>query len=232
MKTILIFIVLIFATTTFAQDIPQGPADAGITTQQPTPEAPEAKPESAAEETNAVQNIKAKFLMDAGIQYADEGEYEDAEQAYLRALENNPGDPNTRFRLSTLYIMMERYREAVALLTALIEEFPDNPQTYNNLAWVYATGGEMKNGKMALRHARDAILIEPNSPSLWNTLAEAYYVFGQYDKALRASDMAIDLLKQQNASEEQIREFESQRDKINRADEALKRLFGTDDEEE
>jgi len=126
--------------------------------------------------------------MDAGIQYADEGEYKEAEQAYLRALKADPASPDIRFRLGTLYIMMKRHQEAADMLNALAIEFPGSPMVENNLAWIYATGGEMKNGKLALRHAREALLTAPTQASLWNTLAEAYYVFGQYDQALRASE--------------------------------------------
>lgn len=180
--------------------------------------------------TNTEKSGRSSFLMDAGVQYADEGEYEEAERAYLRALANDPGDPDIRFRLSTLYIMMKRYKEAADILNGLTLEFPGNPMTHNNLAWIYATGGEMKNGALALRHAREALLSGPTQPALWNTLAEAYYVLGLYDEALRASECAFDLLKIQNASEKQIAEFGEQRTKILRAGQAHKRLLGTDDE--
>ncbi len=180
--------------------------------------------------TNVVKSGRTAFLMDAGVQYIDEGEYAEAERAYLRALVNDPGNPDIRFRLSTLYIMMKRYKEAADILNALTVEFPGTSMIHNNLAWIYATGDEMKNGKLALRHAREAILSGPTQPPLWNTLAEAYYVFGLYDEALRASECALDLLKTQNAPEKKIAEFEEQRTKILRAQQAYKRLLGTDDE--
>ena len=180
--------------------------------------------------TNVAKFGRTSFLMDAGMQYTDEEEYAEAERAYLRALANDPGNPDIRFRLSTLYIMMKRYKEATDLLNTLDVEFPGSPMTHNNLAWVYATGGEMKNGKLALRHAREAILSGPTQPSLWNTLAEAYYVFGLYDEALRASEYSIDLLKIQKDPEKKIAEFEEQRVKIQRAAQAYKQLLGIDDE--
>jgi tetratricopeptide (TPR) repeat protein len=126
---------------------------------------------------------------------------------------------------------MKQYAKAAELLEGLATEFPNSPQTQNNLAWVYATGGEMKNGTLALRHARDAIICDPYNPSLWNTLAEAYYVFGQYEKALRSSEVAIDLLRQQNGTEAEITSFEEQRAKIQRAESAYKQLLGLDDDE-
>jgi tetratricopeptide (TPR) repeat protein len=169
-------------------------------------------------------------LMDAGVQYASEGEYKEAEQAYLRALQAAPGDPDLFFRLSTLYIQMERFDDAAMLLNKLVDAFPDNPMLQNNLSWIYATGGKMKNSKLALRHAREAILIAPFAASLWNTLAEAYYVSGLYDQALRSSEFAIELLRsqQQKASDEELRSFEAQHTKIQRAAEMYKAFMGLD----
>jgi tetratricopeptide (TPR) repeat protein len=215
-----------------AQNAPQGLSALEVAQQQQEPPAGTnaAAAASSGETTNQVKNAKASFLMDAGVQYADEGEYEEAEQAYLRALEGDPENPDIRFRLSTLYIMMERYRAAAEILESLAEKYPDSPAIRNNLAWIYATGGEMRNGTLALRQAREAVLIDPYAASVWNTLAEAYYASGQYDKALRSADQAIELLKMQGVSEETLSTFEAQRAKIQRADQALKLFSGVDAE--
>jgi tetratricopeptide (TPR) repeat protein len=174
---------------------------------------------------------KVSFLMDTGVQYANEGEYKEAEQAYLRALQADPGNPDLFFRLSTLYIQMERFEDAAILLNKLVDAFPENPMLQNNLSWIYATGGKMKNSKLALRHAREAILITPFAASLWNTLAEAYYVSGLYNQALRSSEFAIELLRsqQQKPSDEELRSFELQHMKIQRAAESYKTFMGLDD---
>jgi len=226
----LVLAILSAAFFAAAQSVPQGPSQLPISTYEEAATNGTAQAGTAAA-TNQVSGDKASFLMDAGIQYTDEGEYKEAEQAYLRALKNDPDNPDIRFRLGTLYIMMKRYKEATDILNALALEFPGNPMVENNLAWIYATGGEMKNGRLALRHAREAILSAPVQASLWNTLAEAYYVFGQYDKALRASDCAIDLLKLQGADEKEIASFEAQRAKIQHADAAYKQLLGLDADE-
>lgn len=177
------------------------------------------------------KSTKVSFLMNTGIQYANEGEFKEAEQAYLRALQTDPGNPDLFFSLSTLYIQMERFEDAAMLLNKLVDAFPDNPMLQNNLSWIYATGGKMKNGKLALRHAREAILITPFAASLWNTLAEAYYVSGLYDQALRSSEFAIELLRAQQptASQEELRAFEIQYMKIQRAAEMYKAFMGLDD---
>ena len=226
----LLFILTLLLPAAFAvaQDLPQEPSQKPISTEQTTNVA--ARAETAAT-TNQMNTSRVFFLMDAGVQYADEGEYAEAERAYQRALKADPNNPDIRLRLSTLYIQMKQYAKAVDLLEALSKEFPGNPMVENNLSWTYATGGEMKNGKLALRHAREAILSVQTQPSLWNTLAEAYYMSGQYDKALRASECAIDLLKVQGASAKEIAPFEEQRAKIQRAGQGYKMLLGLDDEE-
>lgn len=195
------------------------------------PEIPDVQTQEEMPEETVPVNPRVQFLLDAGLQYAEEGEHEEAERAYLRALEEDPDNPDIRMRLSTLYILMERYSDALDLLKKLEKEFPDNPMVQNNMAWIYSTGGKMRNGKLALRHARNAILIYPLAASMWNTLAEAYYVIGDYEKALRSADHALDLLQQQNGSEEQIEQFLFQRNKIQRAKSAFDRLFGADEED-
>ena len=187
------------------------------------------KREKTVSSTNSAMHATLSFLMNTGIQYAEEGEYKEAERAYLRALETNPKGSGIRFRLSTLYIMMDRYVEAVPILEALVAEVPDNSQVRNNLAWCYATGEGVRNKTLALRHARESLLSAPISPSVWNTLAEAYYMGGEYDRALRASEHAIDLLIQTDRNQTGRESFEAQRMKIQRAAKALRMLDGLEE---
>jgi len=193
--------------------------------------APQEKREETASSTNVAANAKLTFLMNTGIQYAEEGEHEEAERAYLRALETDPENSTIRFRLGTLYIMMGRYTNAVPILEALIVEFPDNSQVRNNLAWCYATGEGVRNKEKALLHAREAILSAPIAPSMWNTLAEAYYMAGDYERAERAAEHAIDLMIQTDPERTQMADFQAQLQKIRRANQALKRFKGLDDED-
>jgi len=211
---------------TLEQGLPQESAPIQLNTPEAAIQVPEQGKEAAP--TSPAKSADISFLVDAGVQYADEGEYAEAERAYIRALEGAPGNPDIRFRLGTLYIQMARYKDAVRMLEALVKEFPDSPMVQNNLAWVYATGGEVKNGKLALRYAREALLTVPFASSAWNTLAEAYYVSGEYDKALRASEYSIELLRLEEGTDEALKGFEAQRAKIMRADESYKALMKLD----
>lgn len=187
--------------------------------------------DDSANSTNKTDHTTIGFLMSTGVEYADEGEYEEAERAYLRALKEAPDSPDIRFRLSTLYINMERYSEAIGLLQGLLEEYPENAMMHNNLSWCYATGKGVKDKKKSLRHAREAILSAPNTASVWNTLAEAYYVAGDYDKALRSAEHALDLLIQTNPTEDVVKSFMAQRDRIRLSKKALRMFQGLDDDD-
>ncbi len=180
--------------------------------------------------TNYVPNPKAAFLLDTGIQYSEEGEYEDAERAYLRALKADPENESILFRLSTLYLLMNRAPEAVSILEALTEVSPENARVHNNLAWAYATGDGVRNKKKALLHARESILSAPNEPNMWNTLAEAYFLAGDYERAERIAKHAIELMGQTNLEKANSEGFQKQLHKIQRAAKALKMFQGLDDE--
>jgi tetratricopeptide (TPR) repeat protein len=183
----------------------------------------------AKEESTAELDAKIEFLMDIGMKFIDEGDYSEAEQAYLRALQKNTNNAPIRFALSALYLKMERYKEAAELLNIIKEEYPYHPIILNNLAWLYATGGEMRNNELALLYAREAILSTPFNPNLWNTLAEAYYLGGDYSNAQRSSTYAMELLQKQGDPEKKAEMFRAQQIKILRAYESFKRLYGTDD---
>ena len=170
--------------------------------------------------TNQV-NSRVEFLVSVGFDYANEGEYEEAERDYMWALKKKPENRELLFRLSTLYTMMERFDDAIVILQKQIELDPEASGLHNNLSWCYSTGQSVFNPEKALSHAREALLISPYNPSVWNTLAEAYYVSGGYEKALRSSTHAIGLLSGLDIPEEQIKSYELQKEKIIRALDAM-----------
>lgn len=230
--TIAIFFGVSVMLPLLAQDFSEGEGDFSLETPEVKATLNPFEPEVAEQElADGLDRAKANFLLSTGLEYADEGEYEEAEHAYLRALAEAPDDSSIRFRLSTLYINMDRYPEAVALLETLIKEHPESAIMHNNLSWCYATGTGVKNKEKALLHAREAILSSPMTASVWNTLAEAYYVAGDYEKALRSAEHALSLLMETNPSEETAKSYLAQRERIILSQKALKMFEGLDDEE-
>jgi tetratricopeptide (TPR) repeat protein len=215
------------AVCAVGQDLPEGATELDL--QEMSGEKSPAEADESGDE-EAVLDSRIAFLGDTAIQYEDEGEYEEAERTYLRILEADPDNEEIRFRLSTLYVMTGQYTNAVPLLEELATTDPENASVHNNLAWIYATGIGTINREKALWHAREALVLTPLSPDAWNTLAEAYYVSGGFDKALQASAHAIDLLWTMDSKSKSMPLFEAQRNKILRAKDAAELLksFGFD----
>ncbi|MFH0954276.1 MAG: tetratricopeptide repeat protein [Verrucomicrobiota bacterium] len=151
------------------------------------------------------------------------GKLNEAIEAYKRAVELYPSDKRARFGLGTTYIQLERYRDALAVLEPMAEEFAEDYSLKNNIAWLYATAKDhsVRDGAKAVRMAQEALLLAPNDYHVWSTLSEGYYVAGQYDKALRAAEEALKLARLANAGGGSILEYRRQVDKGRKAVQAM-----------
>lgn len=132
----------------------------------------------------------------AGGRQALQGErWTEASALFEKVLRLDAANQDAMFGLGAAYIQLEKYGEALPLLQTLNRQLPQNPMVKNNLAWVYLKSKDpaVKNAGKAIRLARDAVLDVPADYSIWNTLAEAYYANGQFDRALRAAQSALRL---------------------------------------
>jgi tetratricopeptide (TPR) repeat protein len=177
---------------------------------------------------------RIEFLSRVAAAYFEEGDPANAINAYERILEIDPGNRVTRFTISHVYIMAKRYAEAEALLLELIEEYPDDFTIKNNLAWLYATAEDpsFRKGEEAIRLAQEALAITPNDHHVWSTLAEAYYVTGDYEKAQRAVQHMAKLAMRdsKNITKEIVDGYNSQILKCKRAWDSDKALRGEEEE--
>jgi Flp pilus assembly protein TadD len=65
-----------------------------------------------------------------GTLYLHEREFEPAKEEFLRALQFNPGCSECYSNLGSIFLLQERYAEAVAALTRFTEANPENAGTY------------------------------------------------------------------------------------------------------
>lgn len=92
-----------------------------------------------------------------------------------------------RRRASALLGHTNLYAQVVEDYEHLILAFPGAPEIYNNLAWLYATATDpaFRDPPRALAFARRAYALDQGeSPFILDTLAEAYFVNGAYERAL------------------------------------------------
>ncbi|MDY6987669.1 MAG: M48 family metalloprotease [Thermodesulfobacteriota bacterium] len=138
------------------------------------------------------------------------------ERIVERELKENPDDPKLYTLLGTIHFQRGAYGAAIVAYESSIQLAPQDPETLNNLAWIYATCEESQyqNAIKALVYAEQAAALNP-APYVLDTLAESYYANGLYDKAVAAITEALAMRPEERAY------YEGQLEKFQQAKEGL-----------
>lgn len=173
------------------------------------------------------------FLLQVASAYLAEDDHAAAVSIYERILEIDSLNKEARYSIGHVYIQAKQYNKAEATLKELIEEYPEEFQLKNNLAWLYATAEDpsFRNGERAIQLAQEAMVIAPYDHHVWSTLSEAYYVTGQYEKAYRAIEHMKMLAVRYgaNLTQERVEDYTEQIQKCQRAWDSEKALKGEED---
>ena len=128
----------------------------------------------------------------------------------IRELKRNPTDARLYSMLGYIYHDNKAYVQAIKAYEKSIELAPHDPDTLNNLAWLYATceQPQCREPIKALVYARYAAAMKP-LPHILDTLAESYYVNGLHEKAIMTIKQALAMQLEDRAYYEyQLRKFE------------------------
>ena len=132
------------------------------------------------------------------------------EKIILSELDKSPQNPNLNTMLGDFYYGRSEFAGAIGAYEKSLSVNPLNAKVLNNLAWLYATcvDPSFQNPQRALELAQKAIEIE-NSPYVWDTLAESYYINGLYPQAIEAGKRALGLAKKNRSYYlEQLEKFQ------------------------
>lgn len=142
----------------------------------------------------------------------NEKRYEDAIREAREIIRRDPNNIPARYISAVALLSIKRYDAARTILEHLLERFPQHPFILNNLAWLYSTAEDPKirQPERALELARRAIVLLPDVPQVWSTLAEAYYSNRQYERAFRAAEQALRLAQETNLPFEQVATYQEQ----------------------
>ncbi len=115
------------------------------------------------------------------------GQFSEALSKVDAALAQHPKDAQMRFLKGLILTEQNKSAEAIVIFTKMTEDFPDLPEPYNNLAVLYAAGGQYEKARMALEAA---IRTHPAYATAYENLGDVYAkLAGQaYDKALQADN--------------------------------------------
>jgi tetratricopeptide (TPR) repeat protein len=100
------------------------------------------------------------------------------------ALARNPKDPAMRFRRGVTLSTLDRKAEALVVFQKLVEDHPDMPAPYNNLAVLYGSQGDYDKARAALEKA---IRTNPAYATAYQNLGDVYAQLASqaYSKALQ-----------------------------------------------
>jgi Flp pilus assembly protein TadD len=113
-----------------------------------------------------------------------DGQHAQALKLIDEALARNPKDAQMRFRRGVALSMLDRKTEALAVFQKLVEDHPDMPAPYNNMAVIYGSLGEYEKAKGALERA---IRTNPAYATAYQNLGDVYAQLASqaYSKALQ-----------------------------------------------
>ena len=109
----------------------------------------------------------------------------------LRALEIDPSDSNLHLQAGDILQKLDRPSDALEYYQEALALSPNDPWTYNHVAWELATGKEgTRNGTEAVRIAEHALRLE-NNAAIVDTYAAALVEAGRLREAMRAYELAL-----------------------------------------
>ena len=131
----------------------------------------------------------------------------EVEDAVRGALVVEPCSVPARIVLANVFNEQSRYLEQRDLLSEGIEECDDEINARNDLAYLLATAPDpaVRDGKRALELAQQVIQETPDQrPDFIDTLACAWAELGDFERAVRESKRAIELLSQRDVPEAMV----------------------------
>jgi tetratricopeptide (TPR) repeat protein len=167
--------------------------------------------------TGTVSAIEKEF--DMAYKALEQGQPAVAVGLFRKALQKQPLNRRGRFGLSTALIQTDQYKDALEILEVMLKETPKDYVLKNNTAWIYATVRDVKirNGARAIQLAQEALLLNPIDCHVWSTLAEAYYISGRYEKALRSANEALRVGRETNADAKLMAQYQAQDERCRKA---------------
>ncbi|WP_286237166.1 tetratricopeptide repeat protein [Neptuniibacter halophilus] len=141
------------------------------------------------QETQAVLNARPSSATAAGdsskgiLQLSQDGQHQAALTAVEQRLQTQPDDYPSLFLKAVVLQNMGATAEAKPLLEGMLQQFPNQPEPYNNLALIYAEEGDLAR---AISTLQQAFMTHPSYARVQQNLKEIYATMASqaYSKAL------------------------------------------------
>ncbi|MGQ9638230.1 MAG: tetratricopeptide repeat protein [Thermodesulfobacteriota bacterium] len=125
-----------------------------------------------------------------GLQFYQDGKYEEALRALLRAIEKEPFEPIYRNSLGVLYTKMEKYDEAIDAYIKVIEMQPGSYTANKMLGQLYGIKREYDKAKPFYKKAAE---LSPDDPDAFFNLGACSMNLHDFSGAREAFSQAISI---------------------------------------
>lgn len=132
-------------------------------------------------------NLKPDAFYQLGRYYQGQKRYDQAIQAFRKALAADENFAEARNGLGVVYAMQEKYAEALEELQVAVRLSPNAAHIYNNLGYTYYLHGLYGEAVTALEKSTE---LQPGNQSAYNNLGLAYAKAGNKDKSLQVFTLA------------------------------------------
>ena len=133
-----------------------------------------------------------------GDAYSQSKEYAKAEDAYRKAVEEDPDDPGHLHGLAQALMALDKYAEALEQFKRLAEVEPGTAENYLRMAQLYRRLGKFEQAESSLLRAKQ---LAPGSLEVLYNEALLYEDQGRYDDAVKVlSDAIAGMRSQSNSS--------------------------------
>jgi len=128
--------------------------------------------------------------IDTGVEYAEQGQLDEAIAEYQEAIKLEPDNADAHRNLGTAYGEQGEWEEAAAAYEQAIELAPDSGEAYGDLVGVYTY---LERLPEAVAAGEKAIELAPDYATAHNNLGFAYSEQGKVDEAIAEYEEAIRL---------------------------------------
>ena len=162
-----------------------------------------------------------------GSVYAKKCDYDKAMVYYLKALKiresvlggNHPDTATSYNNIGNVYSDKGDYAKALEYKLKALEirekvlgeDHINTVYSYNDIAWTYHLLGKYDD---ALSYVEKAVKVSPDDANIIDTLATVYQGLGRYDEAMEQFELCLKLQKEENASEDSIRDTEEKMEEL------------------
>ncbi|MFB3923039.1 MAG: rhomboid family intramembrane serine protease [Terriglobia bacterium] len=148
------------------------------------------------QEARRLSPISSRAQLGLSRAYRRQGDLAKARKLIEELVGEELETANGQRAIADLYNEERLYEDAIRHYQTALKMDPNDAVAHNNLGWLYATCGDEKfrNPASALEHAKRAVdLSRWKEPAFVDTLAEAFYVNGNFSEAVRTQELTLKL---------------------------------------